>query len=43
MYQSYQLSDYYTRHILTHDAWTVEEQLREVPGGFYLSTVEFNR
>ncbi|KAG8217686.1 Metalloenzyme, LuxS/M16 peptidase-like protein [Butyriboletus roseoflavus] len=30
MSQSYQLSDYYTRHILTHGAWTVEEQLQEV-------------
>jgi insulysin len=32
MSQSYQLSDYYTRYILTHGAWTMEEQLQEVSG-----------
>ncbi|KAF8136542.1 Metalloenzyme, LuxS/M16 peptidase-like protein [Boletus edulis] len=32
MLQSYQLSDYYARHILTHGAWTVEEQLQEISG-----------
>ena len=32
MSQSYQLSDYYARHILTHGVWTVEEQLQEVSG-----------
>lgn len=30
--QSYQLSDYYGRYILTHQAWTIEEQLKELPG-----------
>ncbi|KAL4067799.1 Metalloenzyme, LuxS/M16 peptidase-like protein [Scleroderma citrinum] len=32
MNQSYQLSDYYGRYILTHQAWTVEEQLKELSG-----------
>ncbi|KAF8559745.1 hypothetical protein OG21DRAFT_1550390 [Imleria badia] len=32
MSQSYQLSDHYARHILTHGAWTVEEQLPEISG-----------
>ncbi|KAN0077101.1 Metalloenzyme, LuxS/M16 peptidase-like protein [Tylopilus felleus] len=32
MSQSYELSDYYARNILTHSPWTVEERLREVSG-----------
>ncbi|KAG9318652.1 Metalloenzyme, LuxS/M16 peptidase-like protein [Chiua virens] len=32
MSQSYQLSEYYSRHILTHGAWTTEEQLQQLPG-----------
>ncbi|KIK90629.1 hypothetical protein PAXRUDRAFT_831530 [Paxillus rubicundulus Ve08.2h10] len=32
MSQSYQLSDYYGRYILSHGAWTIEEQLSEVAG-----------
>ncbi|KIJ69177.1 hypothetical protein HYDPIDRAFT_105764 [Hydnomerulius pinastri MD-312] len=30
--ESYQLSDYYGRYLLSHEAWTVEEQYREVDG-----------
>jgi insulysin len=29
--QSYQLSDYYARYILTHKQWTVQEKLQELP------------
>ncbi|KAG6334740.1 hypothetical protein ID866_4358 [Astraeus odoratus] len=32
MNQSYQLSDYYGRYMLTRDAWRIEEQLKELPG-----------
>lgn len=36
MNQSYQLSDYYGRYILTHQAWTIEEQLKELPGMYIM-------
>lgn len=32
MNQSYQLSDYYGRHMLAHQTWTVQELLEELPG-----------
>ncbi|KAH7889516.1 Metalloenzyme, LuxS/M16 peptidase-like protein [Phlebopus sp. FC_14] len=32
MSQTYQLSDYYGRYALTHNSWTIEEQLQELPG-----------
>lgn len=36
MNQSYQLSDYYGRYTLTHQVWTIEEELKELPGMYII-------